>query len=235
MVTFRASDHTYTNEKGEQYISVTTFLGKYKKPFDVETHAARVADRTGVTVDAVKQMWKDNTTSAQDRGTSIHKTMENFLLYGDVNKDNLDLTDSYTRIIGDFNRGSTVKSEMLLWNDDAKIAGTADVVIFKGDSFAVLDFKTNKQFNLHSKYGEKLLYPLDYLDSCEYNVYTLQLSLYAYMIEEMTGKTCRFLKLLYLRDNLVDSTVPSRFWREIPIFYSRSTIMDLIKSHTKTK
>jgi hypothetical protein len=48
-ITFDEPSHTYThNETGEKYTSVTTLLGKYKKPFDSETVATRVAKREGV-------------------------------------------------------------------------------------------------------------------------------------------------------------------------------------------
>ena len=46
-ITFDEPSHTYThNETGEKYTSVTTLLGKYKKPFDADgmsKHVARFA------------------------------------------------------------------------------------------------------------------------------------------------------------------------------------------------
>ena len=41
-ITFREKGHTYThNVTGERFTSVTTLLGKYKKPFDSEATALK--------------------------------------------------------------------------------------------------------------------------------------------------------------------------------------------------
>ena len=43
-----------------------------------------------------------------------------------------------------------------------------------------------------------MLEPLDHLSVCEHSTYTMQLSLYAYLYEQMTGKKCRKLVIYYL-------------------------------------
>ena len=47
-VKFDEKSHTYTHNTLGKLISVTTLLGKYKKPFDSNYHAERVAKREGV-------------------------------------------------------------------------------------------------------------------------------------------------------------------------------------------
>jgi ATP-dependent exoDNAse (exonuclease V) beta subunit len=94
-----------------------------------------------------------------------------------------------------------VLSEFKLYDHDYELAGTADLVFcHKNNTFTIGDFKTNKKFNFTSKYNENLLYPIDHLHNCEFNVYALQLSIYAYMYEKLTGNKCRGLVIFYLEN-----------------------------------
>jgi len=225
MVTFREEDHKYFNEHGVEYISTTTFLNKFKKPFDTEYHAARVAKNKDTTPEAVKAAWKQLTVDAQEKGKSAHKAMENYIKYGETDTDYLDLIKGLNRSIENYTY-TEKHAESLLWNDNARIAGTADIILENKDTFYILDFKTNKRFNFRNRYGERLLPPLDHLDYCEFTIYTLQLSLYAYMKQELTGKHCGGMKILYLSQNSFEK---SRYWRDINIFYCRETIENLLK------
>jgi hypothetical protein len=59
MVKFDKATHTYTNViTNEKYISCTTLLGKYVKPFDSDYHAERVAKREGVSKEFILDVWK---------------------------------------------------------------------------------------------------------------------------------------------------------------------------------
>ena len=66
-IKFDEKSHTYTHtETKEKFISVTTLLGKYKKPFDKEFHAKRVANREGVPIEMVLEMWESEKNKACD-------------------------------------------------------------------------------------------------------------------------------------------------------------------------
>ena len=49
-----------------------------------------------------------------------------------------------------------------------------------------------------SGYGNWLKPPLTYLSDCQYNIYGLQMSIYAYMFQMETGKKVGRMGLLYL-------------------------------------
>ena len=225
MITFDEVNHKYYNEFGVEYISVTTILGQFKKPFDTEGHASRVAERQGTTVEAVKNTWKSITVEAQEKGKAYHKAMEDYLKDGTVQKGYDDLIKSLNRASEGFRYTSRV-SESILHHDDSRIAGMADLLLENDKEFFVLDFKTNKKFKFMNDFGEKLLTPFDYLDYCEYSIYTLQLSLYAYMHQQLTGKHCKGLKILYLTTNTFNGT---RYWKEIPAIYCKDAVEKLIQ------
>lgn len=111
----------------------------------------------------------------------------------------------YKRLKGYIERDCIIYAEKRLHLDLAQIAGTIDVPIIKRgtNKFAILDWKTNKdEFKPTSGYYKKEFiggtwvktdkfvetddtfnYPLNHLALCKLNIYTLQLSLYAYMLE----------------------------------------------------
>ena len=87
---------------------------------------------------------------------------------------------------------------------ELRIAGQADLVIVDGNEFSVLDFKTSKEikkngfFDQKKKKKAKMHYPLNNLDDTNYWHYTLQLSLYAWIIEKNNPEMkCKGLFLLH--------------------------------------
>jgi ATP-dependent exoDNAse (exonuclease V) beta subunit len=191
-VRFDEESHTYTHDTLGKFISVTTLLGKYKKPFDTHTHAQRVADREGVTKEMVIEMWEKEKNRACDKGSEIHKLLENYVMFGECADNYNWLYKAYNKVISySIDTHKKVLCENLLYNEQYKIAGTADLIYDHGDSFTIADYKTNKKFRFSSSFDEYLLDPVSHLTNCEFNIYGLQMSLYAYLFEALTGKKCR--------------------------------------------
>lgn len=218
--------HIYTNtETGEQYTSVTTLINAYKKKFDSDKWSKHVAKREGKTQQEILNKWSEITTTAQNRGTNVHLVMENYIKDNKIEKGFEELVDSFVKkTIGVIKPDSTILSEELLYSHDYKLAGTADLVVVNEDIFYVLDFKTNKKFNFNNKYNEYFYEPIDYLQQCELTTYTIQMSIYAWMFEKISGKKCGGLKVFYLRE-FNDKT----FWQEIPCTYMKPTVEALLK------
>ena len=226
MVTFKEDTHQYFNEKGEEYISGTTFLHKFQTPFDEDKFAAIKAKKLGVSVDEVKAMWKANSRKACDYGTSIHLLMQNYLTIGQIKTEYNYLYQSFNDIVlSDLINAQKIYSEKLLWIDEYKIAGTADLIIEHNDyEFSVGDFKTNKKIDFCSQYGNRLLMPISHLSDCNYNIYSLQLSLYAYLFSILSGKKCRKIFLMHLKEDK---------WNYISSNYMEHEIKIMLKWYKK--
>lgn len=114
-------------------------------------------------------------------------------------------------------KGYKIYSEINVFNPLFLISGTIDILLVKGDEFVIIDWKTNrKEILFKSGYYKKdrdgivtniwipsksyLLYPLDYIEDCNGNHYTLQLSMYALLVS-LFGYTCRGLILFHIRDS----------------------------------
>jgi hypothetical protein len=197
MIYFDEKKHSYTNVKTkEKYISATTLIGKFKKPFDVDKHSKRVADREGISQEEIKERWQQVNKEACDYGTSIHLVMENWLHSQPVNDEDKELYVKPMEQIWEPDR-KIIEPEKRLWNHEHKIAGTTDVFEDNEKYFNLYDFKTNKRFTFNNMYGEYMLGPLSHLPECQFSTYSLQLSLYAYMQSILTGQTVGELACFY--------------------------------------
>ncbi len=96
-----------------------------------------------------------------------------------------------------------------------------------GHSFSVTH-NTNKEFNFFSKYKQMLLKPFDYLSDCQYSVYTIQLSVYALMMEMETGMKCRHMYVLYWNRE-------TEKLQKIPILYVKEIALKLMGLHKYRK
>ena len=141
----------------------------------------------------------------------------------------------YFKLLSYINQGCTIFAEKKIYSSVYLIAGMIDVLIVKGKQFAILDWKTNKDvMHFHSGYYKKikrgevwiksdnfiktdntLLKPLEHIAECKGMVYSMQLSLYAYIME-MWGYTLvpNGLMICHMRPGLDPKMVAIRYLRE---------------------
>jgi hypothetical protein len=234
--------HTYVNDKfpDMKYTSVTTVLGKYKEQFDEDYHAQRVADRRGVTKAEVIAEWRETNRLANEYGTNLHAILERFLLaphriYSPRDEYEKTVINAFKKVCGDEGltliNSDRLKPEHIMsyeFNDKVGIAGTSDIIEdIDYDKFNVWDFKTNKKFEYENKYGEYLHFPVNHLTHCQYNDYTLQLSVYGVMYEMETGRKFNRAGLFYW-DKF------SQSFKLIPVAYMKREAEMLI-DHYKLK
>lgn len=133
----------------------------------------------------------------------------------------LDIRKKYPKIIKRIQSflftGYEIYTEVRVYHPIYYIAGTIDLLIIKDKQFYILDWKTNKD-DLHFISGyykkenniktnkfiandERLLSPLNNLQNCKGIIYTLQLSLYSFILEEW-GYECLDLELYHIRDTI---------------------------------
>lgn len=196
MIEFVSTSHTYTyTPTGENFISVTSLLDKYSEKQDWNAIAEKKAKKLGITKEELLNTWEDEKNKAASQGTRIHEIKENKIL-GKPNvvahreengiKFSLDITDLKPGIY----------PELILYHPYYKVVGTADYVeIFEDNTFNLLDFKTNKKLDFSGypvfnkstfkREPRKMLFPLNHIDDCNGMKYTLQLSIYSWLLEEL--------------------------------------------------
>jgi hypothetical protein len=212
MVVFNKENHTYLNpETNRFYRSVSKVLSLYKEPFNRDLMAERTAKKTGKTTQQVIEQWSNINKNACDKGHTVHDIIEQYIKTGKIIDSSMIFALENVFEVSDF---QSVKSEQILFNDEYEIAGTSDIIADVDDKhFDVYDFKTNKNFLLHNKYGTYLKFPLNNLQQCHYNDYSIQLSLYAYLYSLQTKKKLRKICILYHDGKKFTSyPTPFLFW-----------------------
>jgi len=77
-VVFTEEGHTYTLN-GKPLTSVTTFISKFKKPFQKEFWADKTANKEGVTRQEILDKWDSISLRACNKGSKFHAYAENYI------------------------------------------------------------------------------------------------------------------------------------------------------------
>lgn len=203
-VKFYDEPHKYYIDNTE-LISVTTLIHKYQNDFDVDYWSEYKASQFNVTQDEIKRAWNFINKKGTLKGSLIHSYAENLFqnkiyeyptdlvlnTFGfDPIKKEYDITKKY---IDNFYRDTfdkliPIKTEIVLCDKDYKIGGMIDILFYnkKMNEFQIWDYKTNKDFTYENK-RNNLLFELSDLEDCDLEIYSLQLSLYKYLIEKNTS------------------------------------------------
>lgn len=180
---FDEPSHTYTFE-GKKLESVNKVLSKYSIPFDHDGKIlARKAAENGITVLEQKAIWERKGLESRIKGTAFHVDIESYLKTKRIpDTSNKKLVKQFSKI----KFKNALYSEIKLYNLTFEIAGTTDIIeVFKDNSISLFDIKTSqaKKITRYS-FGRKMLYPLNHIWDSPLDKYELQLSTYAYMLEE---------------------------------------------------
>jgi hypothetical protein len=209
-------EHKYIHrETGKKYKSVTTTLASIEPHFDVEgvslaitkqADSAKQERYIGLNQQQIKDYWQMLNDEANVYGTMVHDIVERYLLANKWYFPSNDEQGAFEqKVIDGYNsleieEGIAVWPERILFAEQYELAGMSDLIIDIDDVyFDVLDHKTNRVFNFYNPFGYETLYkPFDHLQSCQWSIYTLQLSVYAYMYElEFPKRKCRQIIILY--------------------------------------
>lgn len=240
MIEFESKSHVYTyTPTGERFISVTTLIDKYSEKQDWDSIAERKAKKLGVTKEDLLKSWEDEKNRAANQGTRIHELREKKILgRPNVHTHREENGLKYSLDITELRPG--IYPELILYHPEYKIVGTADYVeIFKNGTFDLMDFKTNKSleftgypvFNKSTFKREprKLLHPLNKIDDCNGMKYTLQLSIYSFLLEEL-GYTLNkmWIEHIIMEDGDEINTV------DYPLNYLKKEVKNMFQ-HFKSK
>lgn len=239
--------HTYRNSlrPNMRFTSVTTMLSEYHDEFDEEYHAERIAKRDGLVKEEIIREWREINRVANVFGTAVHATMERYLLAPQrfyIPRDEFEklLIERFVEMLKENQlallRSNTIWPEHIMHLDltgyrvditeEGGLAGTADIIEdLYDDKFNVWDFKTNKKLEFENKYDEWLKYPVQHLNHSQYNLYSLQISIYAFMYELETGRKFNRGGIFYWDRN-------KEIWIMIPVIYMKREV-ELLLNHYK--
>jgi hypothetical protein len=170
--------------------------------------------------------WKTANLDACERGSSIHDNLEgavNNARHVEIDKTALPVFEGEKhRHIPDLSRPG-IYTEMYIWNDEFRVAGKSDIVIVpKARRARIKDYKTNKKITTEPFDNQCLLGPLSHVPNTKLHIYTLQLSLYGYMLE-CWGFKIEDLELIHITDDCEP--------KHINLYYYRDEVIDMLKHY----
>jgi ATP-dependent exoDNAse (exonuclease V) beta subunit len=193
---FKEDTHQYFYE-GLELFSVTTIIHKYVQPFEEdkvidqmlkgkETYRGNKIEYLGLNKEQIKKKWKTINKQATEYGTAVHLMAENYIL-------GLPYSNEFPRELKqvyNFFRDSGYKChqpEMRIFSTKYRVAGTVDLILTKGTTFHVFDWKTNRGKDLSDSFGDQytqyMKFPVNYLPDLPFWHYALQMSIYRYLLE----------------------------------------------------
>lgn len=206
VVAFYEKSHKYKNLKTKKYYtSATTLIGKHFPKFDAKKVARFLAglpfakkQKKGV------RYWLKEWKNSAEEGTFIHAELEK-LINNPSDYTALKPVLHPRTIIAwegfmDLHRGFDephLTAEELIYDDEYGISGQIDVLISEnceeGRCVTLFDWKATKDISFRYKYSnedEKFGTSefTNHLENCNGNKYSIQLSLYAYLLERKGHK-----------------------------------------------
>lgn len=173
-IVYQDDIHAYYNlESDTKLISVTQALKKFEQDnWDAILKAC--AKKEGKSSQQLRNEWDEKARIGQERGTFRHNYIEK-RYNREVFKEKIDVIEKYLDQCTDI----PILNELVVGNDI--IGGRLDNLSLRDDRIILKDWKFNKSFDLVKKY--KLTNGLEHLTTSEFHKYSLQTSLYKYLLD----------------------------------------------------
>jgi len=192
-IIFEEDRHVYYIDGDEDtcFVSGTTFLHKFAQPFDRDAVSLRYAQKHGLDQQEVLKQWEEKGRIARDNGTAVHNFAENLVLGKPVPLDSKNekvhrMQKQAIYAISELEeRFDLIETEKVVAHLPCKIAGMVDLIgrEKKTGVLWILDYKTNKRIDLQNQW-QIMKPPINHLQQCNYNEYSLQMNLYRWIMNE---------------------------------------------------
>lgn len=187
----------------------------------------------------IDQEWKLKSDQAKESGILVHEKLHTLLTTDlreckrsfniPTDKYQIAITEQFMESDGLF---PEFRMEVKLDND-LTLIGVADLIIKDKNHITIVDYKTDEKIEVNSRYDTAkkkkkcMKYPLTKLPDCNLSHYQIQLSLYAWMLQQLNPELIiDSLKVAHIKDG--------KLKREYHVEYIKDTIESLIKWHTKS-
>ena len=181
-ITFAEKDHSYRDEKGNTYISVTQLISQNFETFDAEKIATIVTQYQnsryyGWTKDAVLNFWE----KTKQTGCDVHSSIEDYIKHRKKPE-----CESMLAAVNQFSAldfKGKLSSETIVHDEQLLVAGTIDIIEKHPDRYVIWDIKTSR-----TMYSGKL------------EKYSLQLEFYRHMLAKMKNAPVEIGGIIWLKD-----------------------------------
>lgn len=179
-----------------ELISVSAFTKLFEEKKDWNAIAKKYAKKHGGTAEEWNAKWKNKAKLSSEAGTILHSMREEALMEQSLpeffgvkcEKLQCQTIDGVKWGIDISNLPfNTVFPELIIHDEEYGISGQTDKAITTDTHIHIMDYKTDKDIKFKGyssqwKRPEKFLPPLQHLDYCNGNEYSLKMSMYMYLI-----------------------------------------------------
>jgi len=218
-IKFYPKAHTYWLGK-QKMESVTNWIGNFFPKFDAKGIARKLSKfkvnrqrKHGV------RYWLKEWKEAALHGSRVHQLME-----WEVTGQFVDDLVSLGYIERDFKKANQgclwlekfdeneydefiQAPELIMYDEELGLAGTIDLAVFKDNKVTLIDYKTNKKISKDC-YGKKGYKVLKDMDASNINKYSLQLTMYAYMLERKGWEIDKLILVHLMEDKYKEYEIP---------------------------
>ena len=194
---FFPTDHIYKID-GAMFTSVTTLVSKFFPVFDAEEAILKMKNGRnwnpshrywGLQDYIIKQMWDEKGMEASKHGTFLHDQIEKFYLgktYEEPEEFRL-----FRKFHDEHMFLQPYRTEWRIFDEEHQVSGTVDFIANKDTHYEIYDWKRSLKVvdsisgkPIVENRWEKGLLGFDDMGDTAYNHYTVQLSLYRYILEK---------------------------------------------------
>ena len=199
-------NHSYilSNQPEFKFISVTTFIEKFFAGFDPESVANKLINNyskySNFSVSELISKWK----AAADHGTKVHTEIEQWIRSG-VEPNELKAKNGKEWLRVKFDKSDvTFFPEIIVYSEELSIAGTIDLITQnkKTGVYDIYDWKTSKKIEMRSFGNKRGTHAVtkEIMD-CNFYHYSLQMSLYRYILEKYYDIEINNNHIVHLKDD----------------------------------
>lgn len=198
---FKPEYHEYISPDSpeKKWLSVTSLTGFFKQPFDGPAQAAKSSKNKkskwyGYSEKDILEAWNHESKRATDLGSWYHDQREKDLCeIATIVREEIEIPiirpiyEDEVKHAPEQVLGSGIYPEHMVYLQSAGICGQSDYVEVINGVVNINDYKTNKEIRTEGYKSwdgrvQKMQYPIQNLDDCHLSHYSIQLSLYMYII-----------------------------------------------------
>ena len=185
-IMLRKSDHIYimNNDPSISFYNVTNIVEDQFPPFEREKIAGWLVNNSykysDYTKDEILQEWED----IRDEGSEVHIELENYVQNGKIPKlskaiSGMNWFDQEIELYGD-----RVFPELIVFSEELGVADTVDLLVYNSDNYEcnIFDWKTSKKIDYNGR-KQAITRACSELTDCRFDQYSLQLSIYSYLLK----------------------------------------------------
>lgn len=139
----------------------------------------------------------------RENGNLVHKLIENYFMKSEMSDNPFFM--GFMEFLKD-SKFEIIRYEWKIFDETLLLGGTIDAVFLVGNNLIIVDWKTSEDelTTIKIKCGTE---PFEFIPNCKYNHYSIQVSLYRYILEtkyNLIIRRCKLVRLLEYSYQLLD-------------------------------